>query len=122
MVLADLMTGQASCQAADAEDEEDGEKTVAEYDAQLIENACDLVGITAKLMGPDFAGTFFTSFAKLLNRFLVCGTVLLSFRDRALLFVFFSFFVFCEHLCRWTTRVGFMLVSAEANHELESRA
>lgn len=68
-VLADVMTGQATCQAADADDDEDAEKTVAEYDAQLIENACDLVGITAKLLGPSFTGNYFTTFAKLLQRF-----------------------------------------------------
>jgi glycosyltransferase A (GT-A) superfamily protein (DUF2064 family) len=48
------------------------EKTVAEYDAQLIENACDLVGTTAALLGPSFSGNYFTTFAKFLHKFYVC--------------------------------------------------
>lgn len=71
-LLAQVMNGQVTCQSADAEDDEDAEKTVAEYDAQLIENACDLVGITALLLGPTFTGSYFTTFAKFLQKFYVC--------------------------------------------------
>lgn len=71
-ILVVLMTGQATCQATDAEDDEDAEKTVAEYDAQLIENACELVGLTAGLLGASFAGSYFVTFAKFLNKFYVC--------------------------------------------------